>query len=49
MMVLAMIETAAQSQTHVSKVNVKESVLHAILIANSAMEVAAVCILVMDM
>ena len=48
-MFLAMTETVAQSQIHVKVVNVKGSVLHAILIANLAMEVDAVCTLVMDM
>ena len=45
----AMTETVAQSQMNVKMVNVKESVLHAIVIANLAMEVAAVYTLGMDM
>jgi hypothetical protein len=44
---LAMTETSAQSLTHVKMVNVQGSVLHVIMIVNSAMAVAAVCIQVM--
>ena len=48
-MLRAMTETFAQSQMNVKMVNVKESVLHAIVIANRVMEVAAVYTLAMDM
>jgi hypothetical protein len=45
MMFLATMEMIAQSQTHVKTVNVTESVLHAIIIVNSATAVVVVYIL----
>ena len=44
-----MMETVAQSQIYVNKVNVKGSVLHAIAIVNHAMAATVVYTLVMDM
>ena len=48
-MLVAMMETVAQSQTHANKVNVRGSVLHAIVIVNHAMAETAVYKLVMVM
>ena len=42
-------ETAAQNQIHANKVNVTESLLHAIVIVKRAMAETALYTLVMDM